>query len=70
MDQRTSEHVETAQRCRDIANLLLDATSPTPPPYEWAIVLMFYAAVHYVNAYLWERQRFEPADHLERQQMV
>ena len=26
--------------------------------------------MHLVNAYLWERQRFEPASHDERQQMV
>lgn len=50
--------------------VLLTTPLPAPPPYEWAVVLMFYAAVHHVNAYLWERQRFEPADHVERQHML
>lgn len=29
-------------------------------------VIAFYSAVHYVNAYLWERYRFTPSSHGER----
>lgn len=35
-----------------------------------AAVIAFYATVHYVNAYLWERQRYEPRTHGERTQKV
>lgn len=36
----------------------------------WGIVVAFYAAMHYVNAYLWERRRIEPANHRERESFV
>jgi hypothetical protein len=29
-------------------------------------VILFYSAVHYVNAYLWERYHLDPRDHAER----
>jgi hypothetical protein len=68
--ERTTVQLETADRNRSIAREVLKLEQPQPPPYEWVAVVAFYAAVHYVNAYLWERQRFEPADHEERQQAV
>ena len=33
-------------------------------------VLAFYSAVHLVNALLWQRLRYEPYDHRDRQSMV
>lgn len=30
----------------------------------------FYSAVHYVNAYLWEKQRFAPPNHPSREQQI
>lgn len=36
----------------------------------WGIVVAFYAAMHFVNAYLWERIRTEPANHRERESFV
>ena len=36
------------------------------PPYEWVSVIAFYAAVHFVNAYLWEQHRVAPRNHSER----
>jgi hypothetical protein len=73
VEPRTREHLETAARNRDIASGLLDPASSIriqPPPLEWAVVAAFYSAVHYVNAYLWERQRYEPRDHAARQSAV
>ena len=29
-------------------------------------MIAFYAAVHYVNAYLWESRRFAPTNHYQR----
>ena len=32
--------------------------------------MTFYAAVHATNAYLWETQRYEPANHTDRRNAV
>jgi hypothetical protein len=37
-----------------------------PTPWEWVAVVAFYAAVHYVNAYLWEVRQIKPANHGHR----
>ena len=42
----------------------------TPCQSRWSVVMGFYAAVHYVNAYLWERLQIEPHDHAERRSFV
>ncbi|MBA2446594.1 MAG: hypothetical protein H0V51_01065 [Chloroflexi bacterium] len=72
MDPKTSAHLETAARNRDIAALVAQSSSldVQPPPFEWAVVVAFYSAVHYVNAYLWEKQRYEPPDHGARRNAV
>ncbi len=41
-----------------------------PPPYDWAAIAAFYAAVHYVNAFLWEQLGIAPQDHRARRQLV
>src|SRR5581483_12494085 len=41
-----------------------------PPPYEWAAVAAFYAAVHYVNAFIWERLGQAPQDHHARRNFI
>jgi hypothetical protein len=69
VEQATREHLATAEINRNLARSLLDSTiAPLLPtlPYQWATVIAFYAAVHYVNAYLWERYRIEPRNHGER----
>jgi len=45
-------------------------TGLQPPPLEWAAVAAFYAAVHYVNAFLWERLGQSPGDHRVRRGLV
>ena len=73
MEQWTRDHLDTAERNRDLARLLLTSSSSLGlpvPPSEWAAVIAFYSAVHFVNAYLWERYRIEPRDHAERNHFV
>ena len=73
MEQRTREHLDTAERNRELAQALLTSGASlgvSAPPAEWAAVIAFYAAVHFVNAYLWERYRIEPRDHGERSHYV
>ena len=69
MELGTQEHLDTAERNRDLARALLNPTvAPglATLPYEWVAVIAFYAAVHFVNAYLWERYRVAPRNHTER----
>ena len=69
MDQISQDHVETAEENDRLARSLLApamAEGLPRPPCEWATVIGFYAAVHYVNAYLWERHGIAPRDHTER----
>jgi hypothetical protein len=73
VELRTREHLATAERNRVIAALLLDPSTTAaiqPQPREWAAVLAFYAAVHLVNALLWERLRYAPRDHADRRRMI
>jgi hypothetical protein len=63
------EHIETAFRNRDLSRLLLQQGAQLglqPPPFEWVTVVAFYAAVHYVNAFLWEQLGIMPSSHTER----
>jgi hypothetical protein len=72
VERQTSPHIQTAERNRVVALAHLDgqAHAVQPPAYEWAAVIAFYAAVHYVNGYLWEIRRYEPPDHQSRNRLV
>ena len=72
-DLRTRHHLDRAERNREVARALCSPAITSilkPPPIEWAAVAAFYAGVHYVNAYLWERRRLEPADHSQRNRWI
>ncbi|MFN8634146.1 MAG: hypothetical protein U0893_09840 [Chloroflexota bacterium] len=66
MDQKTLNHLQIARRNRDLARALLAQSELEPEPWEWVAVVVFYAAVHYVNAYLWKRYHLAPRNHDER----
>jgi hypothetical protein len=66
VDQKTLNHLRVAQRNRDLARALLAQSEIEPEPWEWVAVILFYSAVHYVNAYLWERYYFAPTNHEQR----
>jgi uncharacterized protein (UPF0332 family) len=73
MQQATRQHLDRAARNQAVAEALADAPTSLglrPPPFDWAVVAAFYAAVHYVNAYLWERYGVEPRTHAERARVV
>lgn len=53
-----------------MAHLDTQAHSVRPPAYEWAAIIAFYSAVHYVNGYLWEIRRYAPPDHGSRNRLV
>ncbi|HZS02645.1 MAG TPA: hypothetical protein VFE37_28280 [Chloroflexota bacterium] len=69
----TAEHLARAERNRAIARALCDpqqCSSVQPPPWEWAAVAGFYAALHYVHALLWELHGLTPHDHPARRGYV
>ena len=70
MQQKTRDHLSTAERNRTVAAFLIDDSTTQPVSTEWAVVAAFYAAVHLVNAFLWERQSIEPLNHEERSRFV
>ncbi len=62
----------TAERNRQLARALADPARELlrPPPAEWALIAAFYAAVHFVHAYLCEQQRYEPRTPADREAAV
>ena len=70
MQQKTRDHLATAERNRIVAGFLIGEPDVQPVSNEWAVVVAFYAAVHLVNAILWERQSLEPLNHEERSRFV
>jgi hypothetical protein len=66
VDQTTLDHLRVSTKNRDLARALLAQSGLDPAPWEWVAVIAFYSAVHYVNAYLWERYHLSPANHQER----
>jgi hypothetical protein len=69
LERLTERHLQTAERNRGISSMHL-AVTPQTLPKEWSAVVAFYAAVHYVNAYLWEIRRYAPPDHDSRNRLV
>ena len=71
-EDETVDHLFVAEQNRDLALVLLgpDADRVRPRRVEWVGIVAFYAAVHHVNAYLWETRRFAPASHSDRSQAV
>lgn len=70
MRGRTELHLATARQNSDFAAILVRTYDDAPPSLNWAAVVAFYAAVHYVNAYLWEVARVEPRNHFERAKLI
>ena len=68
MEPKTEAHLAAARRNRDLARALIDPSHANlrPASWEWVAVIAFYAAVHFVNAYLWETARREPSSHPDR----
>lgn len=65
MKPKTWEHLGAAGRHRDVA-IALSQRPPAPAAVEWVVIVAFYSAVHYVNAYLWEIYDFDPQSHEDR----
>jgi hypothetical protein len=42
----------------------------TTPYIDWAVAAYFYAALHWVDAILWEQENINPSDHHDRREYV
>lgn len=71
MEPKTRNHIECALRNEAFARWILTLSHDRPDQSnEWGVVAAFYAAVHFVNAYIWEVHRLEPRNHHQRQMHV
>lgn len=70
MDETTRDHLITAAENREFALHVHGDDVAQAVNLRWASVAAFYAAVHYVNGYLWERRHIEPGNHNERSMFV
>ncbi len=69
MKPETDAHLARADHHREVARALIGPhglSISRTPPLDWAAVAAFYAAVHFVNAYLWEKLQQDPGDHQTR----
>jgi hypothetical protein len=67
---RTRRFIQTADENEQFARDVLSDPESKPAALRWAAIALFYAAVHDVNAYLWERARLEPKHHEDREQLM
>lgn len=70
MKPKTADHLATANENRDLARRMVRGMAKVTAAERWAVVIAFYAAVHYVNAYLWETGGIEPQDHADRRRRM
>lgn len=63
----TREHLARAQQNLRFAQSFDLATTPY---IDWAVAAYFYAALHLVDAILWEKDKINPGDHYERYECV
>jgi hypothetical protein len=60
---RTAEHLQQARHNEALASQL---GSPSLLAYDWAITALFYCALHFVDAYLFDLRNLDPEGHTAR----
>jgi hypothetical protein len=72
LDPIVEKHADAGARNLTIARDLLVHTPNglNDPPFEWVVILAFYSAVRYVNAYLYSKNRTPPGSHSERERQI
>ena len=67
MKHGTQEYLERANENRLLAERIVADSDSSPGLLRWASVMTFYAALQYVNAYLFEQWDTAPGNHAERE---
>lgn len=70
MEERTQKHLSTARANQDYSLTIFHDDDASATELNWAAVAAFYAAMHAVNAYLWELARLEPVNHRDRRDII
>ncbi|HYI14935.1 MAG TPA: hypothetical protein VEX37_06070 [Thermomicrobiales bacterium] len=70
MDDRTRDHLWTARANRAYALAIVSDEDASTVERNWAMVAAFYAAMHAINAYVWETARLEPGNHHDRRDIM
>ncbi len=71
MEERTRKHLNTAHANRAYSlSILNNGEDASEAELNWAAVAAFYAAMHAINAYLWEIARLEPSSHRDRRAII
>ena len=67
MQPRTRQYLERANENRQTAEQIVADAESSPALVRWSAVMAFYAAVQYVNAFLYEELGRAPRTHDERE---
>jgi hypothetical protein len=72
VNPQSSLHLDAAARNQTIASQLLYQVhlDIEPVPDDWAITVLFYSALHLVDAYLLEVHGTKPSNHTDRNRSV
>ncbi|HZU07624.1 MAG TPA: hypothetical protein VFB73_16800 [Chloroflexota bacterium] len=75
MQPRTRLHLDRAEQNRALIQAWLavrssEAPAPEPGCWVWGVVIAFYAALHFADAYLGEHHGFQPRDHHQRREAL
>ena len=65
-----SEHLEQAERNESLYKDLCRLYTSAPNYTEWEVVALFYAALHYVDAWLASSEDVHPRNHAQRTGIV
>lgn len=67
LDELTRDHLQLADENYEFAERF---RMISPQPLRWVAVVAFYAAVHYLSAYFWEKQGIEVSSHRQRGRLM
>ena len=67
---RVTEHLEQVERNESLYRDLCRLYTSVPQYGEWEVVALFYAALHYVDAWLADSEEVHPRNHTQRIGMV
>ncbi|MGC9780920.1 MAG: hypothetical protein HZR80_16880 [Candidatus Heimdallarchaeota archaeon] len=59
----TQDHLQIAKKNQDF---LIHTEKKIPPFEEWGATILFYIAIHYIEAYLYAKYEMDPSTHLRR----
>lgn len=62
-----TQHAQKAQRNQEFSEKIGELSSPY---YEWQVTVIFYTALHYLQAYFSDKTKYYPQTHEERDGLI